>query len=53
MDNMVKNIPDYAYDRAFIVARECGDELWFWGAFDDLAKAYEVAVMVGGVVINR
>ena len=48
----VNNLPAYAYDHQYIVARECDDEFWFWGAWDDLQAAQEVATEISGTVIE-
>ena len=39
----INNLPEYAKEKAFIVARICDGELWFWGAWDNQEKANEVA----------
>lgn len=48
---MIKNVPDYADDFPYIVARECDGADWFWGAFDNADKAEEVAKNVSGFVV--
>ena len=45
--------PDYAYKYEFIVARECGNRLWFYGAYKDGFKADQVASEINGVVIHN
>ena len=50
---MVNNIPTYAINYDFIVARRVDDELWFWGAWNDRDKANEVALEIGGVVVTN
>ena len=48
----INNLKDYALDHKYIVARIVGDELWFWGAWDDDQRAEEVARQLGnGLVI--
>lgn len=49
----VKNVPDYAKDYDYIVARPVDGDLWFWGAWNDEAKAHEVAREVNGLVVER
>lgn len=49
----INNVPDYAYDYNYVVARECEDEFWFWGAFDDFKKALTVAQEIGGEVFSK
>ena len=40
MDIMrINNVPDYADEYNYIVARICDRELWFYGAYDDKATA--------------
>lgn len=49
----VKNLADYAEDKAYIVARFSGSELWFWGAWDNEDTARKTAAAIGGVVIKN
>lgn len=46
----INNVPAYAEKYLFIVAREVEGEFWFWGAWNDEAKADEVAEEIGGKV---
>lgn len=48
----INNIPDYAKEYDFIVARECDGEFWFYGAYETVNRAMEVAIAVDGHVIN-
>lgn len=48
----VENVPSYAYDDPFIVCRECDNELWFWGSFEDLRTACKVAQEISGQVVE-
>ena len=48
----VENVPAYAYTDKYIVARECDNELWFWGSFEDLRTACKVAQEISGQVIE-
>ena len=45
--------PDYASKYEFIVARECGNRLWFYGAYANGFKADQVAAEINGVVIHN
>ena len=48
---MIKNLPAYAADYRFIVYRVVDGEKWFYGAYNDMRKAYDVAAMVEGYVV--
>ena len=54
MRELINNLPQYATECKYIVAREVGDdrELWFYGAYDDRNFANEVAIEIQGVVIQ-
>jgi hypothetical protein len=39
----INNVPDYAYDYKYIVARWVEEEWWFYEAYNDEEKADEVA----------
>lgn len=46
-----KNIPDWAYDRTYMVFRRSDEDwftLWFYDAWDDRNAANEQALEVGG-----
>lgn len=43
---MIKNIPAYAYDYNFIVARHVDGEFWFWGAYATYAEAVYASAQV-------
>lgn len=45
--NAIKNCEKY------IVARVDQGHLWYYGSWDDEDKAYEVAVELDGVVVER
>lgn len=51
----IKNMPAYAAKYRYIVARRAGDwdDLWFYGAWDDVEKAQEVANEIGGIVLEN
>ena len=40
---VINNVPDYAKDYKWIVARFEDGEYWFWGAWNDESKALEIA----------
>ena len=48
----IHNVPGYAYDCPYWVAREVEGEYWFYGAYLNAPRAREVAAMVGGVVVE-
>lgn len=51
----VKNVPDYAWEKAVWVVRFCEDgNFWFYGAWlpSEMEKAADVARMVSGIVIT-
>lgn len=52
MNITINNLPNYAKDYDFIVARKCDGELWFYGAYKTVERAVKVAVEVDGYVIN-
>lgn len=53
LKSIINNLPDYAIHHNYIVTSICDSNLWFYGAWDDEDKAYEVAEMIGGVVIEN
>ena len=50
---MINNLPTYANEYKYIVARRVDEELWFWGAWNDRNKANEVALEIGGEVVTN
>ena len=50
---MINNVPDYASEYKYIVARRVDGELWFYGAWNDHERANEVALEIGGEVIKN
>ena len=48
----IQNVPEYAKNYKYIVARRVDGELYFWGAWNDRNKANEVAIEIGGVVVT-
>lgn len=49
----INNLPEYAKDCKYIVARFVDNEVWFWGAYEDLAKAYQSASEINGIVVLK
>lgn len=47
----INNRPDYANEYEYIVATEYNDELWFWGAYNDIGKAGAAAREVNGIIV--
>ena len=47
----INNLPKYANEYPYIVAREVDGELWFYGAYDNRNKANEIALNLGGVMV--
>jgi hypothetical protein len=47
---MINNMPAYAANYRFIVYRVVAGEKWFYGAYNDLQWAKEVAAMIEGFV---
>ena len=50
---VINNKPEYADDYEFIVARECDNEFWFWGAYENGWIADKAASEIGGVVFHN
>ena len=53
LKSIIKNLPEYAIHHNYIVASVCGNNLWFYGAWDNEDIAYEAAEMIDGVVIEN
>ena len=49
----INNMPSYANEYAYIVACECDNEYWFYGAYNDKGQAEQVATDCEGVVFNN
>lgn len=49
----INNLPAYASDYNYIVARICDNEFWFWGAYETFDRAQDVADEVNGIVVIR
>lgn len=52
-DLKVNNLPSYALDHKYIVARVADTELWFWGAFDSYETATKAALEINGVIVEE
>lgn len=50
---VVLNMPEYANDYEFVVAREVDGDYWYWGAYSDGFKAEKAAVEIGGFIIHN
>lgn len=50
---MIKNMPDYADNYEFIVARKVDGEYWFYGAYANVCEANKVAADIDGVVFHN
>lgn len=44
----IQNVPAYALKEQFITFRICDDACWFYGAYDTMDRALEVAEEIGG-----
>jgi len=51
MNVHINNLKEYAKEYKYIVAKVIDNELWFWGAWDDLLKAEKVAHELGNAVV--
>ena len=49
----INNMPEYAKDYEFIVARQSDGEFWFWGAWENGFEADKVAHEIGGIVFHN
>ena len=49
----INNLPAYANEYAYSVARFVDDELWFYGAYENENRADEVANEINGIVIEN
>lgn len=50
---IINNLPDYATNYNYIVASVLDGDLWFYGAWDNEDKAYDMARIINGVVIKN
>lgn len=49
----VQNVPRYAAEHRYWVAKFGDGKLWFWGAWDDKLRADSIAKDVGGIVVEN
>lgn len=49
----IKNLPDYANNYTYVVARKVGGEWWFWGAYNTLEQASRAAWEINGEVFTE
>lgn len=51
----VNNTPSYAEQAEYIVARADKNDgtLWFYGAYEDVSTAFEVAEKIGGIYFHN
>lgn len=47
----VNNIPEYAEFYKYIVASVCGNELWFYGAYNGIQEAHKAANAISPAVV--
>lgn len=50
---MINNLPTYAQDYDYVVAIECNDELWFYGAYSTKSEAMQVAAEIDGIITHN
>ena len=53
LNTIVKNLSSYAINYKYIVASDVDGDLWFYGAWNDESRAYEVARNIRGVVVKN
>lgn len=53
LNTIVKNLSSYAINYKYIVASDVDGDLWFYGAWNDESRAYEVAKNIRGVVVKN
>ena len=49
----INNMTGVAKDKAYVVARCVEGEYWYYGAYNDVVKAYAVAEEIGGEVFEN
>lgn len=49
----INNLPDNT--EKYVVARidESDYSMWYWGSWDDMVKAVQAAIEIGGIVVER
>ena len=53
LNTIVKNLSSYAINYKYIVASDVDGDLWFYGAWNDENRAYEVARNIRGIVVKN
>lgn len=46
----IQNLPEYAKNHKYIVARMLDNDYWFYGAYDDIEQAQRIAQEIGGII---
>lgn len=52
MDEIL-NLPEYAWTRHWVVAKNVNGDIYFWGAWNEITKAMQAAEDIGGIVIEN
>lgn len=50
---IINRMPLYAAEYKYIVYREVNGQNWFYGAYNDVNKAAQVATEISGFVVER
>lgn len=50
--SIINNLPKYVTEYNYVVARVTNGELWFYGAFNSLEKAYDAVEEVNGCMFD-
>lgn len=49
----INNVPEKMQDKGYIVARIVDHELWYYGIYEDKARAVVAAKCVDGIILER
>jgi hypothetical protein len=49
----INRVPSYAADYKYIVYRVVNGQNWFYGAYNDVSKAAQVATEISGLFVER
>lgn len=49
----INNLPDRCKNKKYIVCDKVNNEYWYYGAFDELKRAQEVAKFIDGEIIEN
>lgn len=52
MKTKIQNLPAYAMNYKYTVARFVDNEWWFWGSYNEPERAYYAAGVEGGTVFE-